>query len=58
MMKMSVFGRAIAVGVFLRDGGAWKNVAVYEGVCGLSLALALGWDGFYAAAPATKVKNT
>lgn len=55
---MSVFGRAIAVGVFLRDGGAWKNVAVYEGVCGLSLALALGWDGFYAAAPATKVKNT
>ena len=34
MMQVSILGRAIAVTVFLRDGGPWRGVAVYEGVCG------------------------
>lgn len=43
-MWLSVGGRALAVLVFLRDGGPWINVAIYEGICGLGLAGALIWD--------------
>jgi hypothetical protein len=43
-MWLSVAGRGLAVFVFLRDGGPWKNVAAYEGVCGLVLGAALVWE--------------
>lgn len=39
-----VLGRAIAVCVFWRYGGMWGNVAIFEGACGVSLAMARGWD--------------
>ncbi|KAH6662039.1 hypothetical protein B0J14DRAFT_663020 [Halenospora varia] len=41
---MTVFGRIIAIPVFLRHGGSWANVAVFEGVCGGLTAAALGWE--------------
>jgi len=45
VMWFSVAGRALAVYVFLGDGGPWRNVAVYEGVCGALIAAALVWEG-------------
>ncbi|TVY82543.1 hypothetical protein LSUE1_G002437 [Lachnellula suecica] len=44
IMWMSVVGRMAAVIVFWPRGGVWRNVALFEGICGLSLVLARGWD--------------
>jgi len=44
IMWLTLAGRALAVLTFAKDGGAWVNVAVYEGVCGGLLAAALVWE--------------
>ena len=46
LMWMSVVGRGMAVYVFGADGGPWRNVAVFEGVCGGVLAAVLLWEGW------------
>ncbi|PVH86469.1 hypothetical protein DL98DRAFT_481190 [Cadophora sp. DSE1049] len=46
MMWICVLGRGIAIPVFMAHGGSWKNVAVFEAVCGLSVAGALVWEGW------------
>lgn len=46
VMWLSVAGRALAVFVFMGDGGPWVNVAIYEGVCGVILGAALAWERF------------
>jgi hypothetical protein len=43
-MWMSVIGRVIAIPVFVGHGGPWLNVAVFEGVCGVLVAGAFGWE--------------
>jgi hypothetical protein len=40
-MWLTVAGRAVALGVFLRHGGPWRNVAIFEGVMGAVLGIAL-----------------
>ncbi|KAG4423120.1 hypothetical protein IFR04_003757 [Cadophora malorum] len=46
IMWLCVLGRAIAIPVFMTHGGPWRNVAVFEAVCGLSVAGALLWDRY------------
>lgn len=46
IMYAASVGRVIAVWVFWGDGGAWRNVAIYEGVCGVALGLGLCWEKF------------
>lgn len=43
-MLVSVPGRLLAMVVFHRSGGGWKNVAPFEGFMGLLTALGLWWD--------------
>lgn len=43
-MWLSVVGRTIAVGIFWTDGGVWRKVAIFEGVCGGVLAGSLVWE--------------
>ncbi len=43
---MSVPGRLAAVAVFLRHGGPWLNVAIFEAICGVLVAGALGWESW------------
>ncbi|KAB8300155.1 hypothetical protein EYC80_000382 [Monilinia laxa] len=43
-MWLSVIGRIIAVGTFLIDAGPWRNIAIFEGVCGGLLAGSLIWE--------------
>jgi hypothetical protein len=43
-MWSTVLGRTAAVLVFRGHGGPWRNVAIYEGVCGGIVAFALGWE--------------
>ncbi|QSZ35649.1 hypothetical protein DSL72_008519 [Monilinia vaccinii-corymbosi] len=43
VMWLSVMGRTIAVGVFVIDAGPWRNIAIFEGVCGGLLAGSLVW---------------
>jgi len=43
-MWISVIGRVIAIPVFVGHGGPWLNVAVFEGVCGVLVAGAFGWE--------------
>jgi len=40
-MWWCVVGRLLAIPVFLQHGGPWLNVALFEGVCGLSVVTAL-----------------
>ncbi|KAJ9638145.1 uncharacterized protein PV06_04874 [Exophiala oligosperma] len=43
-MLLSVFGRGVAVTVFFwTNGGAWKNVALFEGAMGLLTGLSLAF---------------
>jgi hypothetical protein len=44
MMLVAVPGRLLAMVVFHRSGGGWKNVAPFEGLMGLLTALGLWWD--------------
>lgn len=44
MMITVVPGRLLAMFVFHRSGGGWRNVAPFEGVMGLLAALGLWWD--------------
>ncbi|KAM3067331.1 hypothetical protein ACMFMF_009825 [Clarireedia jacksonii] len=46
-MKLSILGRTMAVLVFLRNGGVWRKVAIFEGVCGGLLAASLLWEVYY-----------
>jgi hypothetical protein len=43
-MWMSVIGTVIAIPVFVEHGAPWLNVAVFEGVCGVLVAGAFGWE--------------
>ncbi|KAI9651376.1 hypothetical protein NHQ30_001418 [Ciborinia camelliae] len=43
-MWLTVIGRTIAVAVFMVDAGPWRNVAIFEGVCGGLLAGSLIWE--------------
>lgn len=43
-MWLSVIGRIIAVGVFMIDAGPWRDIAIFEGVCGGLLAASLVWE--------------
>lgn len=45
IMWLSVLGRGIAAAVFLGHGGPWRDVAVFEAVCGGCIAGALVWEG-------------
>jgi hypothetical protein len=44
MMIAAVPGRLLAMVVFHRSGGGWKNVAPFEGVMGVLTAVGLWWD--------------
>jgi hypothetical protein len=44
MVWWMVLGRAVAVFVFWRYEGMWGNVAVFEGVCGVSLVVGRAVD--------------
>jgi len=44
VMWASVIGRWLSIPVFLQHGGPWKNVAIFEGVCGVSIAIALFFE--------------
>ena len=46
VMWATVVGRAAGMLTFWRHGGAWRNVAVFEAVCGASAAAALLFDGW------------
>jgi len=41
VMWWCVFGRLLSIPVFLQHDGPWINVAVFESVCGLSIALSM-----------------
>jgi len=43
-MWLSVPGRAIGAAYFWAAGGDWRGVAVYEVVCAVVVAGALGWE--------------
>lgn len=45
-MWLTIAGRALALGVFAGHGGPWRSVAVFEGVMGGMLGVALGWEGW------------
>ena len=45
-MWATIVGRAAGVLTFWRYGGAWKNVSIFEAVCGVSAAVALLFDGW------------
>ncbi|KAJ5679834.1 hypothetical protein N7462_008078 [Penicillium macrosclerotiorum] len=51
MMMAAIPGRLLAMVVFYRSGGGWKNVAPFEGLMGLFTAFGLYWD-WYTARPA------
>jgi len=40
----SVPGRAAAALIFWRYGGVWRNVAIFEALCGGLVVAALGWE--------------
>ncbi|KAJ5379804.1 uncharacterized protein N7496_002232 [Penicillium cataractarum] len=44
MMLAAIPGRLLAMVVFHRSGGGWKNVAPFEGLMGMFTALGLWWD--------------
>lgn len=43
-MIATVPGRLLAMVIFHRSGGGWKNVAPFEGLMGLLTAFGLWWD--------------
>jgi hypothetical protein len=44
MIWATIPGRALAALVFWGYGGVWKNVAIFEALCGGLVAGAMGWE--------------
>ncbi|RFU29336.1 hypothetical protein B7463_g7010, partial [Scytalidium lignicola] len=47
MMVTSIPGRIIANYVLYREGGPWRNVAIFEACMGLVTAVGVGWDIYW-----------
>jgi hypothetical protein len=45
-MLASLPGRFVAAFIFYRNGGAWRQVAVFEASMGLITGAALLWDQY------------
>lgn len=58
MMWLCVLGRGIAISVFVSHGGPWRSVAIFEAVCGLSVAGALLWERAHMAGERTSQETS
>lgn len=39
-------GKVVAAALFWLHGGAWKNVAIFEGVSAVMMKLGMTWDSW------------